>query len=294
MQFREYLELDSKELTYLIASTLVLGFCFSFRDWGFTTFDFGFGIRNLIITTLLVGISIFAHEVFHRSAGAEYKAKVKTISWKALLLFAVIATILTNGYIVFAAIWTITITPIILKRPGFGKANLGPRESARIALAGPLINFTIMIIAGLLLDVYPGNYILSKLVFINFWLAWFNLFPFFRVFSFLLLGAKRQLHNLSYRIGKMAYYSKKELPFMEGEYIFFGSKPMWAFMFFIVTITGLMYNAGNSILASLITGGVIAFIIYLVWEFMIEPWSLHATPQETHGGRDPTAYKKWG
>ncbi len=253
--------MEKKELKLLFVTTLVLGFCFSFRDWGVNSFDFSAGIINLFATTILVGISIIVHEFFHRKMAARYGATLEFKTWNVLLLSALIITVLTNGYIIFAAVWAVSITTPYLLRPRHKYPHLGPWERAKIAAVGPLSNFTLGIISAWF-AIKTGHYIWHKLVIINLWIAAMNVFPFFRLIPAFMLGSKQMIHNISYKLTK-GTYNRAALPYMEGEIIFFGSKSLGVFLMVFLIITSIIIIPLKMISLGLLVGLSTAISAYL-------------------------------
>ncbi len=137
------------EVLDLILITIVLGFCFSFRDWGFGAFDAFAGLRNFFVALILTGLSVGLHELAHEFAGQRYGVKIITKTWKPILLLALLSTLFTNGWIVFAAVWSILIISPTY-RIGRKALHSGPYERAKIAAVGPAVNIALLLIAGLL------------------------------------------------------------------------------------------------------------------------------------------------
>lgn len=259
----------------LILIILVLGFCFSFRDWGLDTFNAALGLRNFFVVLILTALSVGVHELSHEFIGQKYGAKLITKTWKPILLLALVSTFLTNGWIVFAAVWSIIlISP--LQRTGRKWSHIGPYERAKIAVTGPMMNVALLLLAGLWYSVSP-SFIPQKLMFINATLAVFNLFPFFRFVPLLFVkkyspARSRTIHrtlmNLQKHSGDLG-----EVPFMEGELVFFGSRPLWAFVFPFTLFLSFVLLTSKEVLASFVSGLVFGIIMYFLWMFFMEPWS---------------------
>jgi len=239
------------ELKDLFIIIVVLGFCFSFRWSGPETLSSW--LFNFLIATLLVAISVGFHELVHTLVAEKMSAKVKMQVWSSGILIAILSTILSNGLIVFAAPFAVAVYPSHFIRFGHGGKNfhLGPYERAKIALAGPLANIGLAIIAKMLVPLL-GSYAIL-LMKINVMLAIFNLFPFFTILPGL---ATQQFGELTRK--------RVEIPYVEGEFIFFGSRLLWVFSFaFIIVLgLGLFYL---SIFFSLILALMTAICLFFVW-----------------------------
>ena len=255
--------MDREEFKLLVATTVVLGFCFSFREWGVTNFDFGFGFKNFILITILVGISIVVHELTHNHLATKYGTEVKFRTWKALLFAAVLITIITNGYVIFAAVWAVSIGGRVL-RPRHKYPHVGPWESAKIAASGPMANFFFALLSAAI-AFKTGSYIWHKLMVINVWIAGMNLFPFFRIIPILLMGGGSDWRNFTHQMGK-AVWSKSQVPYMEGEVIFFGSPMFNMFLLLLVTITAVLVVSLKMIFTGLFIGLLIGIIYWIYME----------------------------
>lgn len=271
---------DFTEIWHLIVSILVLGFCFSFRHWGAQRFDYDAGISNFILITLLVGFSVFVHEITHRFAARGAGSEINYRIWWAGVLVALALVFLTNGLFIFAAIGAITIVPLRMHKIGTGKF-IGPLERTKIALSGPMANFVLAVIAGILFNA-TNAFIWETLFVINAWIAVFNLFPFFRIFPIInrtrfhkLLGRKHPIPLIRKTREWMAKKASDErlLPRSEGEVVFFGSKPIGIFAFSFVTIACVLLYKIKNAFASLFLAFIIGGVFYALWHYYVEPWS---------------------
>lgn len=284
---------SKQELSDMFLVIIVLGFCFSFRNWGSKTFDFGIGIANLILTTILVAIALSIHMWFNRYIAKRFSAKIRFVTWRTVLLISIFLCFLTNGWFVFAAVWAIQINATLFYRPKHRRAHMGPFERAKVGAAGPAINILLAIIsAGIAFS--TGSYIFSKFMFINIWIAGMHLFPFFRFGIAILLGwmsyAEKDrksgsiAYGLSRYLRRLFYEKPGQVPYMEGEIIFFGSKSLWAFMFsFFVALLGFLYLTRMAILST-IFAFIVGFVVYVLWHWTFEHWykwgAKHSNPNQ--------------
>jgi len=163
-----------------------------------------------------------------------------------------IIVVLTNGNLVIAVPWAVSIIPLYFYRPGRASPHLGPYESAFIAAAGPLSNFFMAVVAKLLIP--QLGLIAQKLMVINISLAIFNLLPFLTL-----------LPNMFSQMTRYRY-EKVSLPYVEGEFVFFGSRLLWLFTFAFVLVAGLcLFITG--ILASVIIALIVAAVLWVLWHF---------------------------
>ncbi len=274
-----------QEILELIIVTLVLGFCFSFRDWGFEQFDFAIGLTNFFTVMLLTAFSVAIHELAHAFIGQHYGVRIITKTWKPMLLLALLFTFLTNGWLVFAAIWSIIIISPVY-RIGRKFPHTGPYERAKMAVVGPLVNIILLIVGGVLYSISP-IFIFEKLMFINGTLAVFNLFPFFRFAPMIFAGIMGKRSGLENELLRGLHRSLmslqkhdpelREVPFMEGELVFFGSRPIWVFVFTFSFFLFFVIMTSKEWLSSVLSSLAFAAILYFLWMFFFEPWSYEYT-----------------
>lgn len=257
-EVEDWLKLQPGELKDLSIVVLVLAFCFAFRWEGIKTI--GAWAINFILVLILVILSLAVHEVAHRWIAAKYLARVRSKIFLSGIIAALVLVFVTNGYFIFAALWAVTITSIYKLRPGKGypKWHLGPYERAKIAIVGPLASFSLAIVAKLLIPIF--GVVAQKLMIINLWIAIINLFPFFTLLPIV--------------FWRMSPIIQKEIakgtPYVEGEFVFFGSRAMWAFSFVFMLVGGLGLVFIESLLLSLIIAFAIAFTLYLAWHYRFE------------------------
>ncbi len=275
--------MNKDEIIDIILVTIVLGFCFSFRNWSGNIIFYkdSIGIFNFLITTLIVLITILIHELAHSLYARKFFAEVKTKTWKSFLVLALLSTFLTNGYFVFAAVWSIAIVQTKLFSIGHRRPFLGPRKRAKIALIGPVINFIIGIIAFVIYS-KTGDFFMQKLFEINFYLAIFNLFPFFRVLYLIInipmiqKNKKGENYWQKYVHRMLSGFKSTRNPpegyvaFNEGEMVLFGSRPYWFFFFPLILISTIMIFLTSQIFISLLVGFLVALVSWIIEHYYIE------------------------
>src|SRR3989338_10300539 len=85
-RIKRFFAFSHTEIKDLAIATVVLGFVFSFRDWGNDGVDILVGVRHFLTTVLLAAVSLFVHESAHRIMAIliGYKAEFK-LWWGGLL-----------------------------------------------------------------------------------------------------------------------------------------------------------------------------------------------------------------
>jgi hypothetical protein len=79
-----------------------------------------------------------------------------------------------------------------------------------------------------------------------------------------------------------------EAPYVEGEYIFFGSRTGWVFLFiFSIALAASLFFLGAII--SIILALILAFALFVAWHYFFEPEVLPGMKPRNPGFR---SYKK--
>ncbi len=235
--FKKYFTFDQKEIRDIIITVLVIGFIFSFKEWGEETFDMIVGLQNLFNSIVIVGLAFLVHEAAHKgfAIGKGYEAKYRM--WFPGLMIGLLVTVLSNGELFFLAPGFVMINAISFHRVGHYKPFLTYKDNAIISYVGPLAN----IVLGLLFKVlgsFPliNESLVMKAMIINAWLAVFNILP---------------------------------IPPLDGSKVFFGSRLFYFFgAGFIVAAAILMFVASTltTILASIALALVTLGIGYFTLE----------------------------
>ncbi len=175
IKFKKYLELRDITIAWLAISI-----CFALVLGGFNVIA-GIKIKflfawaklplYLIISLIVTGTSFILHELAHKYSAIYIGAKAKFVMWRNSLILSVAFSAIVG--FVFVAPGAVYI---------YGK-RLTIKEDGLTSLAGPAINiimgFIFIIIFILLGSPQTGlaSLIISYGIFINFWIALFNLLP---------------------------------------------------------------------------------------------------------------------
>ncbi len=166
--------MNEKERNDIIISWLTVSFAFAWIGTAiFSLRGFEEFISQFIIMLFAVGTGFIFHELAHRQVAKHYGAHAEFRAWKSGLLLALGLAIITNGSMVFAAPGAVYV---------FGK-NITIKQNGIISLAGPATNILIAIILGMFLAILnPTDFIVKIIVsamYVNFFLAAFNMIPIF-------------------------------------------------------------------------------------------------------------------
>lgn len=157
--------LSKIEFRDLFISVLVLSFAF------YQAFSIDFLTALIIITLAFV-----LHELSHRYLARRYGCFAEYRMWPLGILLALLSSFIG---IIFAAPGAVYISPYCREKNfAFRVVHLTKKEYGKISLAGPFTNIVTGFISLFLLILYPLE-IFSIISSITFFLALFNLLPFF-------------------------------------------------------------------------------------------------------------------
>jgi len=156
-----------REIKELAISTAVLGYVFAWYFAGGIP-----SIGHVVIALIGVGSAFVFHEMAHKFAAQRYGCWAEYRMWDTGLIIAFFSVVVLG--IIFAAPGAVYITP--------GYYGITTRQNGIISVSGALANLALAVIffvIKLSLGSIPLiNAIASMGVFINAWLALFNMIPF--------------------------------------------------------------------------------------------------------------------
>lgn len=170
------LKSPKSEVFDIIIAWLAISFCFAIALGNFnivsklfsqTAISFSFSVFFPIfgLSLVVTGTSFILHELAHKYTAIHYGAQARFIMWPIPLVLAIVIAILFG--FVFVAPGAVYI---------FGK-RLSTKEEGLTSMAGPLLNIG-MAFVFMLLGVFGVSLmVVSYGVFINLWIALFNLIP---------------------------------------------------------------------------------------------------------------------
>ncbi|MFH1376505.1 MAG: hypothetical protein ABIH25_02620 [Candidatus Woesearchaeota archaeon] len=239
---RESKFLAGKEILSLLLSALILGFIFSFREWGYgQNFSFQIGIINLIRTAIISMIVLLIYQLAHKLVALRNGAYTKYSIWglqrywfrakskfkkpiKIGLFLPILLALISNGFIKFAAVGCSELKEITHRRLGKEYKHLTEYQTAVIHLAGPI---TLILLATLLSPIET----FSKLVMISYSVAIFSMIP---------------------------------LSKLDGAKVFFGSVPLYVFSIVLMLAAMILINVANPIV-TLILSLILAITLFIIF-----------------------------
>jgi hypothetical protein len=242
---------DKVEIKNIAIASIVLGFIFSFRKWGYgETFIFSVGIYNLIFTTISSALVLLIYQIAHKSIAKMYGCKSTFRIWgikrfwfnkrskisnlrifgkrfrtlKIGIILPLILAFFSNGIIKFCAIGSSEVSEIKVQRTGKKYKYLSDFDTAVIHLTGPI-----------------------SLLFLALILSGFSQFE--------------EITKISYFV---AIFSMMPLSQLDGSKIFFGSPFLYisSLAFMILTIAVIQLTG---LLTTLVFAGITSVIILILF-----------------------------
>jgi hypothetical protein len=176
-RIKRFLRFSKQELSTIVIATLIMGFIFSFRDWGDTTFNLSMGLTHLILTVLIVFVSIIfkltCQKLYALSTG--YKAEFKV--WWAGLIIALVFAFITKGIVPLVLTGTIVTSFMVKQRLGEFRYAHNYEENAMAAQWGVYGALIMAMIFAIGLLYFPESYFFNMGVFFNLVMAASALIP---------------------------------------------------------------------------------------------------------------------
>ncbi len=164
----------NKERNDLIASWLTISFAFAVI--GENIFDLSAFALFFGISLIAVGLGFVLHELAHKYVAIHFGADAKYKAWPGglgLTLGLAIFSMVTPLKFIFAAPGAVYISP--KDKP------ITYKENGIISLAGPMANIVIALVlapAFFLINSSFVTYVLGVIIYLNLFLAFFNMIPF--------------------------------------------------------------------------------------------------------------------
>lgn len=156
--------MDLEEILHILVSVVTISLAFSLFKSG----DL-FSASYFMAVLLTVGTGFILHELAHKYTAMHYGVHAVYRAWTSGLVFALVLAFLTQGRFVFAAPGAVYI---------LGRVNR--EQNGKIALAGPVMNFILVLVFIALAFALPGLREIALLgAYVNAFLGGFNMIPFY-------------------------------------------------------------------------------------------------------------------
>jgi Zn-dependent protease len=163
----ERVVMSPRELKELFTAWVVLSLCFSIR----AVFSPTLFLTMLTIAFVAVGLGFALHELAHKCVARFFGCWAEFRLWRWGLVIALLLSLVSMGRIIFAAPGAVLIMS--------HRYPTNRRETALIALAGPLTNIALATAFSFLTGVDGFlRFIAVQGHQVNLWLAIFNMIPF--------------------------------------------------------------------------------------------------------------------
>lgn len=236
-RLRLHFAFSRKEVWQLLAVAAILGFVFSFRDWGSENqVSAALGLWHLLLAAVIALIGLFVHESAHRMLALYQGLKAEFRVWWGGLVTGVILAFASNGWIQLALPGGMVTSLLVRTRVGEFRYGLKEFEHGVIAIAGPLANLALAFAAKLLLSAVPSSWFLQKMLFFNIVLAVCTMLP---------------------------------IPPLDGITTFWGGRVLYALSFFgILGAAVFLYFTGIAL--ALIGGAIVMVLATILYYFLVE------------------------
>lgn len=232
----KYYHFTPQEIRGLIISILVIAFIISFKNWGTTTFNLKMGLFNLFNAILIVALSIIIHDTGQRLWGLAIGYRIEFKMWSFGLMIALVLAFVSNG-----SLWLVIPSGFMLHhlaghRLGWFRYGINYFGQAMVALAGPLSNFTLIILLKILYALAPNPLIQKAIVF-----------------------------NAVYIITSMM-----PIPPLDGSKIYFGSRMLYAFALPAIIIASIMMITNVPVFLALVLSFLVGIVLWIVYYISFE------------------------
>ncbi len=231
-RIKQFYNFNKQEISSLVIATLVIGFVFSFKDWGEETFNAAKGVMNLLITIIIVGASLFfrlsCQKIYGLSQG--YKAEFQV--WYTGLGIGLIVSFLSLGKFPLALVGCVIAAHMVRQRLGEFRYGFSLWDNGMMSFWGILGNMILAIIFAIGAFFVPTSYFFTKGLIFNIIMAFCSLLP---------------------------------IPQLDGLAIFFGSRMLYAIAIFTVVLGTVLLLTKTKIGLIIAIGiGSLAAIVYTI------------------------------
>ena len=182
---KRHVKYAKEETIAIFICSLISAFVLSFSDWGTKAFDFNVGIRNLILTAIIVLVSLMikfsVQKYFCRIKGYEVRFK----PWYIGYILGILFIFATNGNFIFLAFGGLVFSLAPQIKFGERERSFSFSEMGWLSMLGPVSHLTLALI-GKLLSSVPlfGEYSIAKFIYVNLWFTIFSMVPLPFIYKF--------------------------------------------------------------------------------------------------------------
>ena len=232
-RMQEFFRFSRQEKIGLLAAIIITGFIFSFRDWGAEQLDVLVGVRNLLLVTLVAGISFLFRTACQKTYGLSEGYKTEFKVWWAGMLIALALAFISQGRFTVVLAGTMMSVFMVKQRLGEFRYGFSYWHNGLIAYWGVLGNLIMALLFAVGWYFFPTSYLFSKGVTLNLIMAFTSLIP---------------------------------IPQLDGLAIFFGSRGLYVFGVALSALAAVLLFTRTKIglIASIVLGVVYGAIYLLI------------------------------
>lgn len=229
---KKHFAFSKKEIKSILVTVLILGFIFSFRDWGIETFNLIIGLKNFISAILISALALLVHVSAQRMLALAKGYQIEYRMWIYGLLAALVICFVTRGYVPLVLPGGIMIYAIAGHRLGRFRYKMSSKDLGIISMAGPLASIGLGIILKILLLIDPGHVLLTKALAVTLLFAVFTILP---------------------------------IPNLDGLGVFYAGRSTWAAMFVGIVAGSVLLYFTTSIIFAIIAAVILGLLGMLAW-----------------------------
>ena len=176
-RIQEFFRFSRQEKIGLFAAIIMTGFIFSFRDWGTEQLDVLLGVKNLLLVSLVAGISFFFRTACQKIYGLSEGYKTEFKVWWAGMLMALALAFVSQGRLPLVLAGTMMSAFMVKQRLGEFRYGFSYWHNGMIAYWGVLGNLIMAMLFAVGGYFFPESYLFSKGVALNLIMAFTSLIP---------------------------------------------------------------------------------------------------------------------
>ena len=234
---RKYFRFSADEIKSFIATAILLGFMFSFREWGAGAFDVRAGFFNWFNSIIVVAFALFIYLSAQRLMAIRKGYRVEYKMWFYGIIVALLITFVTRGNIVLAFIGTTLIYHLEGHRLGKFRYGLNYKDLGVISLMGPLAVLILAMVFKIISKFLVESPLVNKMLLVCLLIACLSMLP---------------------------------LPWIDGGNVFFASRLLWVFSFVSILVASVLLYVYSSILGIVIAAVFVGIIFMIIWQVFIE------------------------
>ncbi len=228
---------SADEIKGIGITAFVIGFMFSYREWGIEKFDLLYGLRNLVSSILIVALVLLFYLSAEKIIAIIKGYRVEFQTWMYGIIIALIITFVSRGYLVLAFAGSMMLYQAGGLRLGKFRYAWSYKDLGYISLVGPISALLLATVFKFLMLIPLQTILLKKALLISIMIAFWNMIP---------------------------------IPPLNGSNVFFHSRTIWFLSFVGIAVASAFLYFYTSILLAIISGLIMALIGAALWFIYVE------------------------